>query len=94
MSEEQSVTRVQILGEEYRIRGASPERITALAAYVDAKFRELERAGSVMDLKRRAVLVSLNIAEEIFDERDRSGRVLERLRHCRRKLEFAPDPEA
>ena len=39
MSETESVTVVRILGEEYRIRGASSERITALAGYVDERHR-------------------------------------------------------
>ena len=70
MSDRDTVTTVRILGEEFRIRGASPDRITEIADYVDAKFRELESSGSVMDLKRRAVLVSMNIAEEVFQHKE------------------------
>lgn len=79
MSDRDAVTSVRILGEEYRIRGASPERVATIADYVDAKFREFETAGSAVDLKRRAILVSLNIAEEVFQEKEQ--REEDRLRH-------------
>lgn len=88
MSGSESVTSVKILGEEYKIRGASPERITTLAEYVDRKFRQIEQ---VKDLRRQAVLVSLHIAEEMFAERDRhreqDGALTERLRSLRAQLE-------
>ena len=88
MSNSEPVTAVRILGEEYKIRGASPERITTLADYVDRKFRQIEQ---VKDLRRQAVLVSLHIAEEMFAERDRQsereGKISARLRSLRIQLE-------
>lgn len=83
-------TAVTIHGEEFRVRGASPERIRLLAEFVDARFREMEKSGRAHDLRRQAVLVSLNIAEEVFRERERRldevERVGYRLRECRRYL--------
>lgn len=67
MATADSGTPVSILGEELRLRGASPERINALAAYVDEMFRQHE---SVKDMRRQAILVSLHIAEEMFEERE------------------------
>jgi cell division protein ZapA (FtsZ GTPase activity inhibitor) len=88
MSSSESVTSVKILGEEYKIRGASAERITSLADYVDRKFRQIEQ---VKDLRQQAVLVSLHIAEEMFAERDRrreqEGEVSSRVRSLRAQLD-------
>jgi cell division protein ZapA (FtsZ GTPase activity inhibitor) len=60
-----------IMGEEYRIRGASPERVLALAGLVDRKFRDVLGPRPSMDMKRLAVLVCMNLAEELFEERSR-----------------------
>lgn len=86
-------TAVEILGEEFLIRGASPERIRALADFVDSRFREMENTGRLQDPRRQAVLVSLNIAEEVFRERERLvtelTRTRERLDRCERILDGA-----
>ncbi len=108
MAEMAPTTSVTILGEEYRFRGASPELVAELAGLVDRKFREFQGARPAMDLKRLAVMVCMNMAEELTRERDaredsiRSA--LERSRQCRALLErtlgesnpgtFAPDDPA
>ncbi|MEZ4648758.1 MAG: cell division protein ZapA [Candidatus Eisenbacteria bacterium] len=90
---DESGTPVSIHGEEFKIRGAEPERIRALAEFVDARFREMEKASRTHDLRRQAVLVSLNIAEEVFRERERrlddQERTRYRLRECSRYLDGA-----
>jgi cell division protein ZapA (FtsZ GTPase activity inhibitor) len=83
-------TPVRILGEEYRIAGASPERVRALATFVEDKFQELQAARPLVDIKRLAVAVCLNLAEELFEER--AGRLdaddaVRRVRRCRELLE-------
>ncbi len=81
MAADEHVTTVRILGDEYSIRGASRERITALAAMVDARFRELAaKPGAGVDLKRLAVLTCLNLAEEIEQTRERGEGVTRRTR--------------
>jgi cell division protein ZapA (FtsZ GTPase activity inhibitor) len=84
-------TPVRILGEEYRIAGASPERVRALASFVEGKFQELQAARPLVDIKRLAVAVCLNIAEELFEERTRrsaeDGDAAVRVRRCRELLE-------
>jgi cell division protein ZapA (FtsZ GTPase activity inhibitor) len=84
-------TPVRILGEEYRIAGASPERVRALASFVDRKFQELQTARPLIDIKRLAVAVCLNIAEELYQERTRrnaeDGNAVGRVRRCRELLE-------
>ena len=84
-------TPVRILGEEYRIAGASPERVRALASFVEGKFQELQTARPLIDIKRLAVAVCLNIAEELYEERIRrsadDGDTVGRVRRCRELLE-------
>jgi cell division protein ZapA (FtsZ GTPase activity inhibitor) len=84
-------TPVRILGEEYRIAGASPERVRALASFVEGKFQELQVARPLVDIKRLAVAVCLNIAEELYQERARREAgdctAVERVRRCRELLD-------
>lgn len=70
---ESSYARVTILGEEYRIAGeAEGASIPELAAYVDDKMNAVRRQSQSPDLKRVAVMASLNLADELFRERARS----------------------
>jgi cell division protein ZapA (FtsZ GTPase activity inhibitor) len=84
-------TSVRILGEEYRIAGASPERVRALASFVEGKFQELQTGRPLGDIKRLALAVCLNIAEELYDERTRHNaeddNSVGRVRRCRELLE-------
>lgn len=67
---ERQLAVVKILGEEYHIQGGrDPEEIARLAAYVDEALRRLMRASPVTDPKRLAVLASVNIAQQLFQER-------------------------
>ncbi|MBK8230504.1 MAG: cell division protein ZapA [Candidatus Eisenbacteria bacterium] len=95
MEDARAATPVRILGDEYWIRGASAERVKELAAFVDAKFRDASSRGNGLDIKRLAVLVSLNLAEEVFHERELSVRGLEeyrrRVERCRLQVEAAID---
>ncbi len=97
MDEAGAATPVRILGDEYWIRGASAERVQELAAFVDAKFREASTRGSGLDIKRLAVLVSLNLAEEVFHERAQSSKGVEeyrrRVARCRLQVESSLDEE-
>ena len=92
---------VRILGEDYRLAGASPEQVRALADFVDRRFREALTARPTMDMKRLAVVVCLTLAEELFEERTR-GQVrqdfeadaVRRVRRCRETLESARQERA
>jgi cell division protein ZapA (FtsZ GTPase activity inhibitor) len=71
---EATYARVTILGEEYRIAGeAQGASIPELAAYVDDKMNAVRRQSSSPDLKRVAVMASLNLADELFRERARAA---------------------
>jgi len=86
-------TGVKILDEEYQIRGASPELVQELAGFVDRKFREMQTARPTMDWKRLAVMVCLNIAEDLYQERIRRSGVISEAcagaRRCRETLDRA-----
>lgn len=75
MGSDQDTLSVTILGSEYKIKGADPEYIQKVAAYVDAKMRELERRLAAGAPARIAILASLNIADELFRERAERDRL-------------------
>ena len=67
----QQSTTVKIHGQEYTIRAdRDPEYIQTIARFVDDRMRETARdAGQVTSL-RVAILSALNIADELFQERE------------------------
>jgi len=68
--EPQSIT-VKIHGQEYTIRAdRDPQYVQSIARFVDDRMRDVEReAGQVTSL-RVAILSALNIADELFQERE------------------------
>lgn len=69
--------KVEIYGSEYRIRGdADPEHIQEIAHYVDSKMREVTKETSLGSSLKVAILAALNIAGELFRERDDRNRLL------------------
>jgi cell division protein ZapA len=81
---------VTIFGSEYKIKGADPDYIQTVAAYVDGKMRELEKRLATGTPTRIAILASLNIADELFRERaerDRlDGELVDRAKAMHRAL--------
>lgn len=66
MEENVNVTQVEIMGESYTLRtNDDPEYVRRVARYVDAKFREIKGASPSISYIRIAVLVALNIADEL-----------------------------
>ena len=64
------VVTVEIGGQQYPIRSGLDERyVTELAAYVDAKMRAASDSAPTSDMLGLAVLVALNIADELFHAR-------------------------
>jgi cell division protein ZapA len=65
-----SVVTVEIAGQRYPIRSGLDERYVAeLAAYVDQKMRVASDSTPTTDMLGLAVLVALNIADELFRAR-------------------------
>lgn len=72
-------TKVEIYGQEYRISGdADPEYVAEIARYVDKKMKEVAKGTPLGSgsLSKIAILGALNIAEELFKERDEKNRIL------------------
>jgi cell division protein ZapA len=90
MTTEPNTQSVTILGSEYKIRGADPDYIQVVAAYVDGKMRELEARIPPGSQAKLAILTSLNIADELFREREertrRDNELRERTREWGRLL--------
>ena len=71
-----SVVTVEIAGQRYPIRSGLDERYVAeLAAYVDQKMRAAVAAAPESDMLGLAILVALNIADDVFRARERQSGV-------------------
>ncbi len=71
MTDKSSTEKVEIFGQEYKIKGAGdPEYIHKIAGYVDSKMREIAHSSGIMSQSRIAILAALNIADELHQERD------------------------
>jgi cell division protein ZapA len=65
-----SVVTVEIAGHRYPIRSGLDERyIAELAAYVDQKMRAAVNAAPESDMLGLAILVALNLADDVFRAR-------------------------
>ena len=94
--EEKGVVHVDIFGSQYTIRKGSEdsEYIVRVAAYVDQKMREINEKLPVASVAKVAVLTSLNLADELFKERDgkvRDDLAMDRLAKSSRRLEALLD---
>ena len=90
--EEKGVVHVDIFGSQYTIKQGSEDSdyIVRVAAYVDQKMREINEKLPVASVAKVAVLTSLNLADELFKERDgkvRDDLALDRLAKSSRRLE-------
>jgi len=57
---------VEIYGQIYSLKGTDdPTHIRELAAYVDAKMKEIEKGTGTVDSLRVAILTALTIADEL-----------------------------
>jgi cell division protein ZapA len=59
-------TEIQILGQKYTIKGDAPEEyMKELAAFVDAKIKDVLKKAPGMNPLNASILAALNIAEEL-----------------------------
>lgn len=69
-----SIVTVEIAGQRYPIRSGLDERYVAeLAAYVDQKMRAAVTAAPESDMLGLAILVALNIADDVFRARQQQS---------------------
>jgi len=92
MTESLRVVTVEIGGQRYPIRSTLEQGYVAeLAAYVDAKMRSASDTAPAADGMGLAILVALNLADELFRARDRqsstSGDLTERALRLERLLD-------
>ena len=73
---------VQIAGQKYTLRSDAEEpTVRALAAFVDARFKRGPEADPRRpDTQALAILTALQIAEELFDEREETGELKRQIR--------------
>lgn len=72
--------KVTVAGEEVTIRSEqSAEHSRAVAAHVDAGIRRIQEASPLVDSGKAAILVALQIADELFRTRADAERGAERL---------------
>lgn len=65
-------TDVEIFGAVYRVRGDDDDvRLKELARAVDMKMKEIAAQVSTQDPTRLAILTGLNLADELFQCRER-----------------------
>ncbi len=72
--------RVSIFGRYYDIKsGPDEEYIIKLANYVDSVMRDIANRTETLSFDRVAVLAALNIADEMYRERQKFREYIERL---------------
>lgn len=61
------IVKVTVMGQDYTLSGdVEPSYMTDLAEYVDTRMRELQQKAPGMSAAKIAVLVALNISDELF----------------------------
>ena len=67
-----TTTDVEIFGAVYHVRGEqNPEHLKELAEFVDRRMQDVAQQVATVDTAKIAILVALNIAEELFEVRKR-----------------------
>jgi cell division protein ZapA len=76
MIEPTTVT-VNIYGHEYTLRGeADAEYVEKVASFVDRKMTEVAESAGAMSTTKIAILAAINIADELFRERQKRHEAL------------------
>jgi cell division protein ZapA len=91
------VVHVDIQGQRYAIRSAlDPKYVADIAAFVDSRMDLAGREIASTDIARIAVVVALNIADDLFRTRQESadGRTQARAIEIERIIDAVLDPPA
>ncbi len=95
MSQDPARVSVRILDRDYMVACPHEERPALLdaAEYLNARMREVRDSGKVVGLDRIAVMVALNMANELLQVRERGSRVAveagDKVRALRERVETA-----
>jgi cell division protein ZapA len=80
VTEERTVTTVEIAGEEYAIRSeASSEYTLECARYVDRTIAEIMTRGSLIEAHKAAILAALALADQLFQARREASNLRDEL---------------
>ena len=72
---------VQIAGQRYVLRTDSDEdEVKRLASYVEGRIRDIQRQSRTADTQAVATLAALQIAEELFGERQAQAALKKKIR--------------
>ncbi len=91
---DKNITKVLIGGQVYSLAGQeSEEYIQKVALYINNKLEELKKSdnGQLMSTRLMNVLLALNIADELFKERENSDSAKEVVNSKNRKIEELRD---
>ena len=77
---QRSIVKVNIFGTEYPIKGdTDADYIQEVANYVNAKMNEINKGLTVKSNLKVAILAALNIADELYKERNEKSDILNTL---------------
>ena len=96
MCSDENVLKVRIYGAEYSIRGhADANYIKAVAEYLDNKMREVDKNIRVDSSLKVAILASMNIADELFQERELKKQLEDKIKELNELIErqISENPE-
>ncbi len=80
MKSESKTIKVTIFGKEYEVKGSTDEKyVEDLANYVDSVMRDISKRSSSFSSGNVAILAALNIADEMFKERQQFKQQIEEL---------------
>lgn len=86
---------VSILGKEYRIscEPDAEEELVSAARFLDARMREVRGTGKVIGTERIVVMVAINLAHELLNEKSEKDSAAnsanKRIRSLRERIEIA-----
>lgn len=79
--------KVQVAGQTLALKTDAPASyVKELATYVSRKMEEIRAGGRVVTTQSQALLVAMNIADELFRAREGEGRLKRQVRDRTRKI--------
>ena len=79
--------KVNIFGSEYVLKAeGNHEYIKNIANYVDKKMRDVDKSQKINASVKVAILAALNIADELFQEKEYRDRLLDQINEDSRNL--------
>jgi len=78
---------VQVAGQRYTLKTDNDDRLVkSLVAYVEGKFRDVQKASRSPDTQAVAILTALQVAEELFQTRQEAANLKKNVREKARTL--------